>query len=372
MDDDPSVGGGAVGKAGDTGIPPMDEATIRAALARLTDDRGVLLVPNEAVTGVVVEGDWVAVVLNPEQVPQDVLPRVHRHLAAAFPGAAIEARLADRVHRGGAGFGIGRHVVAVLGGKGGVGKSTVAINLALTLSAMGAKVGLLDGDLNAPDIPHMLGVHPRERPSGVGWDLWKTDVTPPSRWRRPYARFGLEVMSTGFVIAEDQPPLMTSRLMVSALLRHLIFEVAWRGDILLLDAPPGTGDELQVMVRELPLSGAIFVTTPQDLAQMDAERTLTLLSEHGVPVIGMVQNMASLQCPHCQGEIDMFAQSSRLADTGVPVLGRIPFDTRLSEGADRGEPLVLGDVRGLVAGEFARIGHLVRRWLANRDAVEGR
>jgi ATP-binding protein involved in chromosome partitioning len=121
------------------------------------------------------------------------------------------------------------------------------------------------------------------------------------------------------------------------------------------------------MVRELPLSGAVFITTPQDLAQMDAERTLSHLREHNVPVIGMVQNMASLTCPHCAESIDLYGASTRLEDAGVRVLGRIPFDTRLSVTADRGLPLVLGDPRGPVAYEFARIGQAVKRWLAERD-----
>ena len=118
------------------------------------------------------------------------------------------------------------------------------------------------------------------------------------------------------------------------------------------------------MAQELPLSGAVFVTTPQDLAQMDAERTLAYLQEHLVPVIGLVQNMAQLTCPHCAREIDMFGMSTRLVDAGIPVLGRIPFDTRLAVTADRGLPLVLGDPRGPIAFEFAKIGAQVRRWLA--------
>jgi ATP-binding protein involved in chromosome partitioning len=174
-------------------------------------------------------------------------------------------------------------------------------------------------------------------------------------------------MSVGFVLSERMPPLLAGRMLVPTLLRYLVFEVAWEANVLLIDAPPGTGQELQVMAGELPLSGAVFVTTPQDLAQMDAERTLALLTDHDVPVIGVVQNMASMTCPHCEQEIDMFAQSSRLADAGVPVLGRIPFDVRLSVTADRGRPLVLGDPRGPIAYEFARIGSAVRRWLAERE-----
>ena len=143
-------------------------------------------------------------------------------------------------------------------------------------------------------------------------------------------------MSVGFVVSERAPLAATGRWLVSGVLRNLIFDVAWQADVIVIDAPPGTGEEIQVMVRELPLSGALFVTTPQDLAQMDAERTLSHLREHGVPVIGMVQNMASLTCPHCAQAIDLYSLSKRLEDAGVPVLGRIPFDTRLSVTADTG------------------------------------
>jgi len=154
--------------------------------------------------------------------------------------------------------------------------------------------------------------------------------------------------------------------MTSSLFRYLVFEVAWSADVLVIDTPPGTGEELQVVASELPLSGAIFVTTPQDLAQMDAERTLALLTEHGVPVIGLVKNMASMTCPHCQREIDMFAASTRLSDAGVRVIGEIPFDVRLSVTADHGLPLVLGDPRGPISYEFARIGRATTRWLEER------
>jgi ATP-binding protein involved in chromosome partitioning len=262
----------------------------------------------------------------------------------------------------------------VLGGKGGVGKSTISVNLALTLWAMGIPVGLLDGDLNAPDIPHMLGVHPTERPgsagrkrplAGFGWNL-PNRIVPPSKRRRPYGRHNLEIMSVGFVVPERRPMALTGKWLVSSMLRNLVFDMVWTADVLLVDAPPGTGEEIQVIARELPLAGAIFVTTPQDLAQMDAERTFALLRERGVSVIGLVQNMSSLTCPHCDREIDLFARSARLEEAGIQVLGRVPFDTRLSVNADRGLPLVLGDPTGPIAYEFARIGSRVRRWLRER------
>ncbi|MGI8552091.1 MAG: P-loop NTPase, partial [Dehalococcoidia bacterium] len=293
----------------------MEEAPVRNALTRPSSPQLTPLLRDDEIKQVVVDDDWVAIILRGASA---ALPDVYRHLASVFPGATIEVRDDVRTYRGGVGFGEHRHVIAVLGGKGGVGKSTTSVNLALTLSAMGLSVGLLDADLSAPDIPHMLGVSPGPaqrdnvkssrapvaRGSGLGtehgwlidrqgqqepneqevsvqatdpagagshWDLWSPTITPPSRWRRPIPRYGIEVMSMGFVSPEDSPPAMTSRLMVSTLLRQLIFEVAWSADLLLIDAPPGTGHELQVMASELPLSGALFVTTPQDLAQMDAE-----------------------------------------------------------------------------------------------------
>jgi ATP-binding protein involved in chromosome partitioning len=296
-------------------------------------------------------------------VPRDVLARLHQQLSQVFPGIEVELRSGGRVYRGGRGLGPNRHVLAVLGGKGGVGKSTVTVSLALTLSAMGLRVGVLDGDLNGPDIPHLLGVHPRERPRR---DWRAAAIRPPTQRRVPYARLGLEVMSVGFVVPERASLAVTERWLVSSVLRNLIFDVAWQADVIVIDAPPGTGEEIQVMVRELPLSGALFVTTPQDLAQMDAQRTLSHLQDHGVDVIGMVQNMASLTCPHCAESIDLFSTSNRLEAAGVPILGRIPFDVRLSAAADTGVPLVLGDPTGPIALEFARVGAQVRRWLGAR------
>jgi ATP-binding protein involved in chromosome partitioning len=347
----------------------VDEASVRAAIAALVEADGSSGFAD--VSDIEIhDGEWLVVVLGAERVAVPRLARLHAHLRQAFPGVEIEIRSGGRVYRGGAGFGAGRHVVAVLGGKGGVGKSTVAVSLALTLSALGfSKVGVLDGDLNGPDIPHLLGVHPKERPRR---DWRAAAIRPPTQRRQPYERLGLEVMSVGFVVPERAPLGVTERWLVSALLRNLLFDVAWKSEVVVIDAPPGTGEEIQVMVRELPLSGALFVTTPQDLAQMDAQRTLSHLRDQGVPVIGMVQNMASLTCPHCEQDIDLYAASTRLADAGVRILGRIPFDTRLSVTADTGVPLVLGDPRGPIAREFGRIGGAVRRWLMERDQQAAR
>jgi len=346
------------------------EANVRAALAALVDADGTPTISPAELSQVLRGEGWLAIVLGERRLPRERLARLHAHLQDTFPETEIEIRCGGSVYRGGDGFGPRRHVLAVLGGKGGVGKSTVTVNLALTLSAMGLAVGILDGDLNGPDIPHLLGIHPRDR-TRRDWRLGA--IRPPGQRQWPYQRWGLEVMSVGFVVSERAPLIATGHWLVSGLLRNLLFDLNWRSEVIIIDAPPGTGDEIQVMVRELPLSGAVFVTTPQDLAQMDAERTLSHLREHGVPVIGMVHNMASLTCPHCTQAIDLYAASSRLEDAGVRILGRIPFDTRLSVTADRGLPLVLGDPRGPVALEFAHIAATVRRYLNDRDqAAQGR
>ena len=352
---------------GRQGATDIDLATVRTALDSLREPDGTRsLDPNE-IADVVTEGNWAGVVIGRDEPSESLLPRAHAHLATAFPNIDFEIRAGRLVFRGGRGVGEGRHVVAVFGGKGGVGKSTLAVNLALTLSAMGVSVGIVDGDLSAPDLPHLLGIHQTEAPSGFGWQLLSRKVRPPSQRTQPQERFGIELMSVGFLVPERVAPVLAGRTLVSTVLRYLVFDVAWKADVLVMDAPPGTGDELQTMARELPLSGAIFVTTPQDLAQMDAERTLTLLRENNVPVIGWVQNMAELNCPHCQRQIDLFGSSSRLSDAGLPVLGRIPFDVKLSATADEGRPLVLGDPTGPIAYEFAKIGSAVRRWLADHE-----
>lgn len=348
---------------------PMDETAIRTVLREPISPDTHHVFSEQDILNVVVEDSWAAVALRSQEVSREFLAAVHHRLVTAFPNGAFEVRAGREIYRGGEGFGERRHVIAILGGKGGVGKSTTALNLALTLTAMGVPTGLVDGDVNAPDIPHMLNVHPGDDPEGrlANWHLWSTKVTPPSRRMRPRLHYGLEVMSTGFVIPERRPPSPRSGVEMAALLRVLTFEVVWTADILLIDCPPGTGEDLWATVHDLPLSGALFVNTPQDLAQMDAARTLTLLREHAIPVIGAVENMAFLICPHCEQEISLFPTSTRLVDAGIAVLGRLPFDVGLSAAADRGLPLVLAGRPGRIAREFATIAGKLRTWLRERD-----
>lgn len=345
----------------------MDIAHVHAALEYVTGEDGRPLIPSERVVAVDQEDGWLAITFGAPGPSRSDLARVHDRLAESWPDRAIELRAGNVVHRGGRGFGTGKHIVAVLGGKGGVGKSTISVNLGLTLSALGVRVGLLDGDLNAPDLHHLLGFAPPAEPPNELWDLWRTHVLPPSAWLRPAVRFGIEVASLGLSLDESTAPTIIGRETIAALLRRLVFETMWTADLLLVDAPPGTGEEVQVMLRDLPLSTAIMVTTPQDLAQMDAGRTVSLLRDAGIPVIGTVLNMSGLPCPHCGETIDLFRGSSRLEDDGLRILGRIPFNTDLSASADRGMPLVLGDEDRTISREFARIAMHTHTVLARQS-----
>ena len=340
----------------------IDTERLRAVLESVWGADGAPLL-DEGVHDIDQEGSWLAITLGSSAVSRSRLADVHDIVREQCPGQDIEIRSGNVIHRGGTGFGEGRHIVVILGGKGGVGKSTIAVNLAITLAAMDQRVGLLDGDLNAPDLHHLLGISAPEGVSNDQWDLWRTSVLPPSGWLRPVARYGMEVASIGLTFADTMAPTISGRETIAALLRRLVFETSWSANILVIDAPPGTGEEVQVMLGQLPISAALMVTTPQDLAQMDAGRTVSLLRSSGIPVIGMVQNMAYLPCPHCSKTIDLFSGSARLEDEGVPVLGQIPFDTRLSEGADQGTPLVLGDRQRSISLEFARIAAQTRAWL---------
>ena len=216
-----------------------------------------------------------------------------------------------------------RHVVAVGSGKGGVGKSTVTLHLAFALRRRGWNVGLLDADLYGPDIPAMLNLK-RER-EAKRWDFWRGgDVR-----LQPVERDGLQVMSVGFLLAERQSLTFAAPLLGAAL-RQLVEQVDWHGlDVLLIDLPPGTADLQQQLVGVVALAGAVVVVGPQDVAHLDARKFVDFLQAASVPILGGVENMAGLSCPHCGEHIDVFvpaASERAIWSDGVPLLGRIPLD----------------------------------------------
>ena len=240
-----------------------------------------------------------------------------------------------------------RHIIAVGSGKGGVGKSTVAINLALALNEYGGRVGLVDADVFGPSIPGMLGLPTGEPP-----------LTTPDRKIVPAERFGLQTMSMGLITGDDTPAVLRGP-MVSKYLQMFIGEVAWSPlDYLVLDLPPGTGDTQLTLAQSFPLSGAIIVTTPQDVSLKIARRGLRMFQTVQVPILGVIENMSTFICPHCNETTDIFRRGGgeRMSEElGVPFLGAIPLDGDIVMSGDLGRPIVVNQPFSQVARAFSSI-----------------
>jgi ATP-binding protein involved in chromosome partitioning len=226
-----------------------------------------------------------------------------------------------------------RHVVAVASGKGGVGKSTVAVNLALAFKAEGAKAGILDADIYGPSQPLMLGS--KDRPS-----------SPDGKHMNPIQAHGLQAMSIGFLIEEDQPMIWRGPMVTQAL-QQMLAETVWDDlDYLVIDLPPGTGDIQLSLAQRVPISGAVIVTTPQDIALLDARKALQMFKRVEVPVLGIVENMSTHVCGKCGHEEAIFGAGGgeRLAQQyGVELLGQVPLDIKIREQADGGRPTVAAE-----------------------------
>jgi len=226
------------------------------------------------------------------------------------------------------------NVLSVASGKGGVGKSTVSANLAIALSNQGARVGLLDADIYGPSQPRMFGLS-GQRP-----------VSPDGKRMDPLANYGVKLMSIGFLIDEEQPMAWRGPMVTQAL-TQLLGDTLWGElDYLIVDMPPGTGDTQLTMAQQVPLSGAVIVTTPQDIALLDARKGLKMFHRVDVPVLGVVENMSVHVCPNCGHESHIFGDGGgqRLArQYGTELLGALPLDSRIREQADSGRPTTAAD-----------------------------
>ena len=243
------------------------------------------------------------------------------------PGAAREAR-----HRPGGIPGV-KHIIAVASGKGGVGKSTTAVNLALGLQSQGLKVGVLDADIYGPSMPRLLGI------AGQPQQLAGNKLDP-------MRSFGLKVMSMGFLVDEETPMIWRGPMVISAL-SQMLKDVAWGElDVLVVDMPPGTGDAQLTMAQQVPLAGAVIVSTPQDLALIDARKGLNMFKKVNVPVLGIVENMSTFLCPHCGEPSHIFGHGGArevAGKLGVPFLGEVPLTIAVRETSDEGKPVVATD-----------------------------
>ena len=222
-----------------------------------------------------------------------------------------------------------KHIIAVASGKGGVGKSTTAINLALGLAAQGQRVGILDADIYGPSLPRLLGI--QQRP-----ETQNKKIIPIDAW-------GLKAMSIGFLVEEDSPTIWRGPMVMSAL-QQMLTDVAWGElDILVIDMPPGTGDAQLTLSQRASLAGAVIVSTPQDLALIDARKGLNMFRRVDVPVMGIVENMSYFLCPSCGDRADIFGTGGaqdEAARLGVPFLGQVPLEMEIRKTSDNGTPIV--------------------------------
>ena len=250
-----------------------------------------------------------------------------------------------------------KNILAVASGKGGVGKSTTAVNLAVCLKKSGAKVALLDADVYGPNIPMMMGIPENERPNVNG----KEQLIP-------FENHGIKVISIGFLVDPGKAVIWRGP-MLHGVIRQFLTSVEWGElDYLVVDLPPGTGDAQLSLVQTVPLAGAVIVTTPQQIALSDVRRSIAMFNEVRVPILGIVENMSGLDCPHCHKHIDLFdGQGGKTLseEFGVPLLGQVPFDPSVGQSGDRGVPISIAKPDSPQAKAFQSAAE----WVAARISV---
>jgi ATP-binding protein involved in chromosome partitioning len=352
-------------------------ATVTEALKSVKGPDGKDIVSSGKLSGVVVTGGKVFCSLTVDAAEAQVWESVRKQAEETIKGvpgvvSVLIALTAEKkpggtspapqaqAPRGGPGTkiqgvqGVGA-IIAVASGKGGVGKSTTAVNLALGLQSLGLKVGVLDADIYGPSMPRLLAL--KGKPELVG-----------GRTLKPMEAFGLKVMSIGFLVDEDTPMIWRGPMVQSAI-TQMLREVDWAPlDVIVVDMPPGTGDAQLTLAQQVPLAGAVIVSTPQDLALIDARRGIAMFKRVDVAVLGLVENMSYFLCPHCGERSDIFSHggAQKEADRwSVPFLGEVPLELKIREMSDAGTPIVASDPDGAYAKIYKDIAAKVR------GAIEG-
>ena len=337
-----------------TSSMPFTEADAQSALAKLVDpNTGKDFVASRALKSVKVDGGKVSVDIELGYPGKSQFEPIRRMAidalkGAGAPGASVNVRskvVSHAVQRGVKLVPGIKNIVAVASGKGGVGKSTTAVNLALALSAEGASVGILDADIYGPSQPMMLGIQGRPE-SKDGKSL------------EPMENHGLQAISIGFLIDIDTPMVWRGPMVTQAL-EQLLKDTRWRElDYLVVDLPPGTGDIQLTLAQKVPVTGAVIVTTPQDIALIDARKGLKMFEKVGIPILGVVENMSIHICPECGHKSHIFGEggAARMCkDYGTELLGQLPLDGAIREQTDSGRPTLVSDPDGRVSEIYKQI-----------------
>ncbi|MCC7326923.1 MAG: iron-sulfur cluster carrier protein ApbC [Burkholderiales bacterium] len=346
----------------------LTEAEVAAALKNVIDpNTGRDFAAGRAVKKITVTGADVAIDLAlgyPAKSQHEALKKLVRDAIAALPGAgrvnvSVGMKIVSHAVQRGVKLVAGvKNIVAVASGKGGVGKSTTAVNLALALAAEGAAVGILDADIYGPSQPTMLGISGRPE-------------SKDGKTLEPMEAYGLQAMSIGFMIDPDTPMVWRGPMVTQAL-EQLLKDTNWRDvDYLIVDLPPGTGDIQLTLAQKVPVTGAVIVTTPQDIALIDARKGLKMFEKVGVPIVGIVENMSIHLCSNCGHAEHIFGEGGAqrmCADYKVPFLGSLPLDIRIREQADSGRPTVVADPDGPTAGIYRDIARKVAISVAEKAA----
>ncbi|MBK5932876.1 ATP-binding protein involved in chromosome partitioning [Rhodovulum imhoffii] len=342
---------------------PVTRNEVLSVLSRLEIPGGGTLIDRDMVRALTVEGTTVRFVIEAADATQaealeDVRARAQAALAALEGVGTVSVVLtAPAASRPAPGIRIGRHptpeeipltgverIVAVASGKGGVGKSTVATNLAVALARQGRRVGLLDADIHGPSVPRMMGVSGRP------------GATPGGKTILPPQAHGVTLMSIGLMLEDGQAVVWRGPMLMGAL-QQMLGQVHWGElDVLIVDLPPGTGDVQLTLCQRTNLTGALVVSTPQDVALLDARKAIDMFNKLKTPVLGLIENMSGYICPNCGHEAHIFGHGgvrAEAAKIGVPFLGELPLALEVRQGGDAGAPVAAGD--GPLAEAYARL-----------------
>ena len=337
----------------------VTEQDIKTALQGVVDpNTGTDFVSTRALKNLQISGGDVAFDIELGYPAKSQIPALRRALVAAAKGVAgvdnVSVNLSTRVTAHAVQRGVQlmpnvKNIIAVASGKGGVGKSTTAVNLALALAAEGASVGLLDADIYGPSQPMMMGIDARPE-SGDGKTM------------EPLENYGVQVMSIGFLVAQDEAMIWRGPMATQAL-EQLLRQTNWKDlDYLIVDMPPGTGDIQLTLSQRVPMTGAVIVTTPQDIALLDARKGIKMFEKVGVPILGIVENMAVHVCSKCGHTEHIFGQDGgrkMAAEYSMDYLGALPLDINIRLQADNGRPTVVADPDGEVAALYKAVARQV-------------